>query len=146
MIFILSNQPADESTRLSDGLIEKTIGNIYKLTHKNYIEEKLTEIKRKNAHIVRKTAHFTIYLILGLLVTTLLKEYNLNNRKIIIYSILICMIYAISDEIHQTFVIGRSGELKDIIIDTCGSTVGIILTIKTIKNNSKTLKNKKISV
>ena len=146
MIFILSNQPADESTRLSDGLIEKTIGNIYKLTHKNCTEEKLTEIKRKNAHIVRKTAHFTIYLILGLLVTTLLKEYNLNNRKIIIYSILICMIYAISDEIHQTFVIGRSGELKDIIIDTCGSTVGIILTIKTIKNNFKTLKNKKISV
>ena len=147
MIFILSNQPADESTRLSDGVIEKTIGNLYKLTHKNYTEEKLTEIKRKNAHIVRKTAHFTIYLILGILVTTLLKEYNLNNRKIIIYSILICMIYAISDEIHQTFVIGRSGELKDIIIDTCGSIVGIISINKIMnRNNSRTLKNKKISV
>ena len=46
------------------------------------------------------------------------------------------MIYAITDEIHQIFVIGRSGEIRDIIIDTCGSTVGI-LTINIKKKINK---------
>ena len=39
------------------------------------------------------------------------------------------IIYAITDEIHQIFVSGRSGEIRDIIVDTCGSTVGILLNI-----------------
>ena len=127
LIFILSNQPAEESTELSDGFISKTIGNIYKITHKNVSEEKLIEIQDKYTVITRKTAHFTIYLILGLLIGMLLKEYNITNKQLIIYGILICMTYAITDEIHQIFVPGRSGEIKDIIIDTCGSTVGITL-------------------
>ena len=39
------------------------------------------------------------------------------------------MAYSITDEIHQIFVSGRSGEIRDIIVDTCGSTVGILLNI-----------------
>ena len=135
LIFMLSNQPAEESTELSDGFISKTIGNVYKLTHKDITEEKIIEIQDKYTHITRKTAHFTIYLILGLLVGILLKEYNITTKQLIIYGILICMVYAITDEIHQLFVIGRSGEIKDILIDTCGSTVGILIinSIKKIK-------------
>lgn len=134
LIFMLSNQKADESSKLSDGVIEKTIGNIYKTTHKNTTDNELKIIKAKYTHIVRKTAHFTIYLILGLLVSTLLKQYNLTTKQIIIYSILTCMMYSISDEIHQIFVNGRSGEIKDVLIDTCGSTVGILLIEKIIKH------------
>jgi len=133
---MLSNQPSEESTELSDGFISKTIGNIYKLTHKDVTEEKIIEIQEKYTIITRKTAHFTIYLILGLLVGILLKEYNITTKQLIIYGILICMIYAITDEIHQIFVIGRSGEIRDIIIDTCGSTVGI-LTINIKKKINK---------
>ena len=128
LIFILSNQQANDSTKLSDGVIENTIGNIYKLTHKNTNEEKLKEIKIKYTHITRKTAHFTIYMILGLLVGLLLKEYNIDTKKAILYGILICMCYAISDEIHQIFVSGRSGEIRDVLIDTCGSMVGLLIT------------------
>lgn len=127
LIFMFSNQKADESTRVSDGVIEKTIGNIYKKTHKNVNEKKQEEIKEKYTHVVRKSAHFTIYMILGLLVGLLLKEYNLETKKIIVYSILICMTYAITDEIHQIFISGRSGEIKDVLIDTCGSTIGILI-------------------
>ncbi len=129
IIFLFSNQPADDSTRLSNGVIEKTIGNIYKLTHKNIEKEKMEEIQEKYSHITRKTAHFTIYLILGLLVGLLLKEYNIDMNKMIVYGILICMIYAISDEIHQIFISGRSCELKDVLIDTFGSTIGLSLDI-----------------
>ena len=137
LIFTLSNQPADDSTQLSDGFISKTIGNIYKITHKNVKEEKLTEIKTKYTHITRKTAHFTIYLILGLLIGLLLKQYNITTKQIIIYGILICMLYAITDEIHQIFVQGRSGEIRDVLIDTCGSTVGItFMNIKKLINKN----------
>lgn len=135
LIFMLSNQPADESTELSDGFINKTIGSVYKLTYKNVTEEKITEIQDKYTVITRKTAHFTIYMILGILVGILLKEYNITNKQLIIYGIIICMTYAITDEIHQIFVRGRSGEIRDIIIDTCGSTLGLIIinSIKKIK-------------
>lgn len=134
IIFTFSNQKAQESTKMSDGVIEKTIGNIYKITHKNTKEEKLTEIKTKYTKPIRKLAHFTIYMILGILVTITLKEYNIN-KNIILISILICMLYAISDEIHQIFISGRSGEIKDVIIDTCGSTLGIILNKKIRKKS-----------
>lgn len=128
LIFSLSNQQAADSTKLSDGVIEKTIGNIYKLTHKNTNEEKLKEIKIKYTHITRKTAHFTIYMVLGLLIGLLLKEYNIGIKKVIIYGIIICMCYAISDEIHQSFISGRSCELRDVLIDTCGSTFGLLFS------------------
>ena len=137
LIFILSNQQANDSTKLSDGFIERTIGNIYKITHKSVSEEELTEIKIKYTHITRKAAHFTIYMILGLLVGLLLKEYNLDKKNTILYGILICMCYAISDEIHQIFVPGRSGEIRDVLIDTFGSTVGLLISKNTIKIKNK---------
>lgn len=134
LIFTLSNQKAYTSTQTSDGFIDKTIIKIYKIINKNLDEQKQKEIKEKYTRPIRKTAHFTIYTILGILMTLTLKEYNINN--IISISILLCILYATSDEIHQLFIIGRSGEIKDVIIDTCGSTLGIILlNIKRIRQN-----------
>ena len=76
--------------------------------------------------IIRKLAHFTEYFILGILVANFIK----NIHKKPYYAIIFCILYAISDEIHQIFVQGRSGEIKDILIDTCGSTIGILLNTK----------------
>ena len=42
-------------------------------------------------------------------------------------SLLICLIYAFSDEIHQLFVLGRSGEFRDVLIDFCGSILGYFI-------------------
>lgn len=129
IIFLLSNQKAQDSKQLSNSFITKTIINIYEMKHGKITEEKKIEIKENYSFIVRKAAHFTIYLVLGLLVSLVLIGKNLNIKQIIIYGVLICMAYAITDEIHQIFVSGRSGEIRDIIVDTCGSTVGIILNI-----------------
>ena len=129
MIFCFSNQKADASTRLSDTFIANTIGNVYKIFNKNVSDEKLEEIKESFSLIVRKLAHVTIYLILGILVFLYLNEYNINYKHLIMLSILICFIYAISDEIHQLFIPGRSGEIRDVLIDTLGSFIGSILTL-----------------
>ena len=129
IIFLLSNQKAQDSKQLSNSFITKTIINIYEMKHGKITEEKKVEIKENYSFIVRKAAHFTIYLVLGLLVSLVLIGKNLNIKQIIIYGVLICMAYSITDEIHQIFVSGRSGEIRDIIVDTCGSTVGILLNI-----------------
>ncbi len=132
VIFLLSNQEATQSTKVSNGFIESTIGNIYKIFDKSVTEEKLNEIKSIYAFPVRKLAHVTIYFILGVLVMLFINEFNNIDKKKIILAFLICLLYSISDEIHQLFVIGRSGELRDVILDSCGSFIGIILIKKII--------------
>ena len=127
IIFSLSNQPAIDSTELSDGFISNTIGNVYKFFNKNISSDELNEIKVKYTHPVRKMAHFTIYMILGILVTLLVREYNVSFNKCLFISLLVCLLYSISDEVHQLFVIGRSGEIRDVLIDTSGSFIGIFI-------------------
>jgi len=125
VIFSFSNQKAVESTKLSDGLILKTVRIIEKITNKEYSDE---EILEKFVKPVRKLAHFTIYLILGVLVYLYIKEFNISNKFII--SLLICVLYAISDEIHQLFIVGRSGKILDVLIDSLGSLTGIFIMKK----------------
>lgn len=125
VIFSFSNQKAVDSTKLSDGLILKTVRIIEKITNKEYSDE---EILEKFVKPVRKLAHFTIYLILGVLVYLYIKEFNISNKFII--SLLICILYAISDEIHQLFIVGRSGKILDVLIDSLGSLTGIFIIRK----------------
>lgn len=58
----------------------------------------------------------------------LFNQYKIQNKKKIIYSVLLCMLYAITDEIHQHFVPGRSCELRDVLIDTTGALLGIFIS------------------
>ena len=112
VIFCFSNQVSDDSTKLSDGFIKNTICKFSKDCNKT-IEVSFTP--------VRKCAHFLVYLILGILV---MNCFNID-KKYIIYSLVICFLYSITDEVHQLFVPGRSGEVLDVLIDTFGSFIGI---------------------
>ena len=51
-------------------------------------------------------------------------HYNVSNPVLI--GIIGCLLYASSDEFHQIFVSGRTASVKDVLIDTCGSIVGIL--------------------
>ena len=61
----------------------------------------------------------------GILIINLFKSFELFNYKTILLAILLCFLYACSDEIHQLFIKGRSCEVRDILIDTIGSLSGI---------------------
>lgn len=119
IIFLFSNQPAKESGKLSNSFLEKTITIFYK----DINTEKKEQLIKKYGLITRKLAHFTIYLVLGVLMLSTISEYNIKTK--ILVSITLCFLYALSDEIHQLFIIGRSGEIKDVLIDTAGSFIGI---------------------
>lgn len=115
VIFCFSNEPATESSKLSNDFIKHTISKV--------IKNDSPEIIEKYTKPVRKTAHFCVYLILGLLVLNCFK----TDKKCIIYAFIICFLYSISDEFHQTFINGRSGEILDVLIDSFGSLIGISL-------------------
>ncbi len=70
--------------------------------------------------IVRKCAHFTEYTILAFLIYYGLAKNQVNNKSILLYTVLITFAYACSDEFHQLFINGRSGQFKDVLIDTSG--------------------------
>ena len=116
-IFKFSSERDTVSTKRSDGIIISTCEFVLG----RQLSEKEKEIYlEKYVVYVRKTAHFTLYFLLGLTYISLLKEFNLNDKKLLIYTIIFVFIYACSDEIHQLFVPGRSGEILDVLIDTTG--------------------------
>ncbi len=136
VIFCLSNQPASISSNLSNGLINDTIVKIYEIFNGKIDMIKREEILSKYSYPVRKLAHFTEYFILGFLVLIFLMDY-INEPRIIVYCVLICFIYACTDEFHQYFVVGRNCSFLDVIIDTIGSLISSVLfSLKKLKLNN----------
>ena len=139
IIFSFSAVPATASTKQSKGLTY----NVIKLLNVNKLSEKeLTKLTKKVNPLVRKIAHFSIYMILAIVTYMFIEELNIKSksekerlRKNILYTCIFCIIYAIFDEIHQIYVPGRTGKVIDVIIDTLGSLVGITLMI--LKNKIK---------
>ncbi len=74
---------------------------------------------------VRKLAHFFIYFVLGIALISFLREFSISSRRLILLAIFLAFLYACSDEFHQLFVSGRSGQFSDVLLDTLGASVGI---------------------
>lgn len=138
LIFAFSNQKDIESSNVSDGFIDRTVVKIYKIFNENITKEKENEIIEKYTYPIRKLAHYTLYFILGILSFLVVKDYSIN-KKLIIYSLLICFLYACSDEFHQLFIIGRSARVLDVLIDTFGSYCSISIFYIFNKKISKKL-------
>lgn len=96
--------------------------------------------------LVRKTAHFTEYAILGaLFYLNLIQFPKLNSRiKKLLLPILFSFLYACTDEVHQIFVPGRSAQFRDVLIDTLGASFGAIITYLIIKLFTKIKTHSKI--
>lgn len=131
VIFMFSNMPGEESDSKSKGTINTVVEVVVAIADKlEIIDEKPTSftieqfVEKINIPL-RKFMHAFIYLVLGVLVFNALKVSNVENKKIVLIAFLICFIYACTDEYHQTLIAKRSGELRDVLIDTTGSIIGI---------------------
>ena len=123
LIFSFSNDSGVKSTKKSDSLI-------IRVTHifvKQISDQKMKNIIKKAIVPVRKSAHFIIYFVLGFLIISFLNEFFLVTYKYILITIFICFLYACSDEIHQLFILGRSAQVLDVVLDTIGSTFGCLV-------------------
>ena len=129
-IFNMSSYNSIDSNNQS-GFIVNIISNILNINDLDTL-----------SFIIRKIAHFTEYFILGLFTQNMIHNYN--KKKYI--SIIICIFYAISDELHQSLIPGRSCQILDVIIDSIGSLLGIYLLHIFFKTKKFNKNSKEINI
>ena len=72
--------------------------------------------------LIRKLAHFFAYMFLGLLI-----YFAYQGNYAVAFTLTISLLFAITDEVHQLFIPGRSGEMRDVLIDVGGAAFGLII-------------------
>lgn len=124
VIFSFSSADANKSTGTSDKVITTMIEIKDKITNNETPNNEKEIIVKNSSFYIRKIAHITEYLILGFLTFNLLKQYSVTN---IYYAIGLSILYSCTDEFHQLFISGRSGSIRDILIDSIGILIGTYL-------------------
>jgi len=77
--------------------------------------------------LIKKTLHFTAYGILAFWWWRALSHAGLAGRWAVLGGLLAAVLYATSDEFHQTFVPDRHGQLQDVMIDSAGAALASVL-------------------
>lgn len=121
IIFAFSMDNSVASTKKSEGVIIQ-VSSIFGF---NLTEKQQQYVIDLFFVPVRKFAHFFIYFVLGIALISFLREFSIPIRKLILLSIFLAFLYACSDEFHQLFVSGRSGQFSDVLLDTFGASTGI---------------------
>lgn len=131
VIFYLSSEGSDTSSERSGAIVD-TIRVVAGGLPTDFL-----------TFLTRKAAHMVAYFILGVLMYSVVRTYNLRPRMAVLLSIGLVCAYAISDEVHQLFVPGRSGEVRDVLIDTTAGAagVGIYYYVKKWYKTSKSKQN-----
>ncbi len=131
VIFHLSAQPATKSDELSKTVSEVVVNSVQKVSAVYEVDYRL-DVDSLN-HYVRKFSHFFEYLVLGMLVVNALIQSFLKSAKVgtlikyIMVALLFCVLYSVSDELHQSFVSGRGPAVRDVLIDSLGAVMGVVL-------------------
>ncbi len=133
-IYKLSSMNTSNSNGKSSGIIEVfiedtlEITNKYGLTNSHPDDAKLEKASNLLNTPLRKVMHASVYFVLAFMVIFVV-NYLFHNKRMLI-SAIITLVFIIAaagfDEYHQTFVDGRTGAVKDVIIDTAGGVAGII--------------------
>ncbi|MGI6649374.1 MAG: VanZ family protein [Bacillota bacterium] len=86
--------------------------------------------------VVRKAGHWSVYLILGLLIFGTLVQIPWGDFRISPYAwtLSLGLLAAIADESHQTLLRGRSGTVQDIAVDAAGviGALGLVFLVRNI--------------
>lgn len=121
-----SSQDSAASNTLSKELL-------YKIMEFFQIEITAGSVKQGN-FLIRKTAHFLLYFILGMGLTTTLQF----QRRLPAWlpAFFLGVIFAATDEFHQNFT-GRTAMVKDVVLDSCGVAVGCFVAWQLFKKLGK---------
>ena len=128
VIFSFSHMNGDNSNSKSKGTINKILETTNKvgITNVDITAGKEAEAVDNLNGPLRKLMHIGVYFILALLVINALRVSNVKLNLTYLLTFIICFIYACTDEYHQTLISDRSGEFKDVLIDSFGSIIGIL--------------------
>ena len=81
--------------------------------------------------VVKKSAHLFVYAVLAVLIY---RSFNLSTHYsrlyLLLFTVTITILYAVTDEFHQTFTLGREPTLRDVLIDIAGGLTGLMVRTK----------------
>lgn len=140
-IFLMSAKGGDASQGMSDGVIVSIIKLLYPGFEGLGPDVQAAAIGMWSFP-VRKAAHLSEYALLGLLTSNAVVQVErarvgyLNLRSdakwLLLAALAFCVLFAASDEFHQLFVEGRSGQLRDVLIDSDGAAIGVLVARLTL--------------
>ncbi len=136
-IFSFSAETADNSQKTSESFTERVLSVFHAFG--GLPPEKKTQIIKGIQSVVRKLAHFSIYALLG---TFMYLSFFVLELKKPLFAFACCVLYAISDELHQMFIPGRSCELRDMCIDSLGALLGVTFVMLIIMLVKRLLRKK----
>lgn len=128
-IFSLSAQNSSTSSATSGGVI-RMLATIFNREFKFLNAEMQQQYIENMQFFVRKAAHFSIYALLGICLSAGFFTFEFKHiYNSALYAWGVGAVYSITDEIHQLYVPGRSGELRDFVIDSLGVAFGCAFVI-----------------
>lgn len=125
VIFAFSCRTGVESTGDSYQ-IGMTVGRLVVPAFHNLSSEEQLAFAERVDHPVRKTAHALEYAVLGAFAAGWIYDEKRRRGINILWAWLAAAVYAATDEIHQLFVPGRSGQLTDVLLDSAGALAGVL--------------------
>jgi len=135
VIFAFSNLQATDSSEQSMTLSVNIVKGGAEFLHKIGIFKEMPSDEELNNAVemihnpIRKCAHAAEYFVLTFFIVVALRDkdcWNFSIKKAFLIAIGICFLYSLTDEFHQIFIPGRSGELTDCINDTLGGCVALV--------------------
>jgi len=144
LIFSLSAQPAVQSIKTSRGWTEEMV-TAFDRGFAQLTEAQQDDILLRVDNLVRKGAHAFSYFVLATLVMAALQTHSIRLSRRLLLTLLLCLLYAISDEVHQSFVPGRGPMVTDVLIDTTGASAGAALFLLADFLHKKLLRQKKLA-
>lgn len=139
MIFCFSARNGVESTEDSY-TVGMQFGRILYGDFEQWQAEEQLAFAAKVDHPIRKLAHATEYAVFAMLLCGVWYDRRRKKRHMAWQAWGMAAGYAATDEFHQLFVPGRSGQIKDVLLDSCGACVGVLLVLFALAIGQKLLK------
>ena len=145
MIFCFSAQPAVRSSQTSSHIVVWLLHVLFP-NYDSMDSMQQEEIAEIATLLVRKAAHVAEYAMLGFSLMLHLRLLSIKGqiKRPASYAFFIGALYAATDELHQIFVPGRSGEVKDVLLDSSGVLLGILLMLWILKCAERCRKKRRI--
>lgn len=128
LIVSFSGQDGGSSSSLSLRVTTKLVGLSDRALHLDLDSAQLSYYITLLHGLVRKLAHIGEYFLLAVSVALPLYVYRLRGFKLVLVAGFFCIAFAAFDEYRQTFIPGRSGSPRDVLIDCIGILPGIYMT------------------
>ncbi|MCH5281544.1 MAG: VanZ family protein [Lachnospiraceae bacterium] len=128
MIYQFSAQGGADSSALSYKVTKMVVRVADEVLDKDLSEAQIEAYVKKYHYHVRKLGHFTEYFILAVTVAFPLYVYGMRGLPLVLFAGAFCVGFACLDEYHQSFVAGRTPSKRDVVIDSCGAFLGILVT------------------